>query len=69
MTQKGHILEWADKSTDLFPERSLGISSCGIVRLLTHLAMLIGSNTNINVSTRISFLLIDTNRVYTTLTS
>ncbi|CAC5363743.1 RNF213 [Mytilus coruscus] len=48
MTQKGHILERADKSTDLFPERSLGISSCGIVRLLTHLAMLIGSNTNIN---------------------
>jgi hypothetical protein len=33
-----------------FPERKLNIVNCAIIRLLTHMAMYIGANHNIQVS-------------------
>ncbi|KAL3881507.1 hypothetical protein ACJMK2_027939 [Sinanodonta woodiana] len=43
-TETGHILGHAENRTQLGPERSLTAVYCGIIRLLTHLIMLLGTN-------------------------
>ncbi|KAL3881510.1 hypothetical protein ACJMK2_027942 [Sinanodonta woodiana] len=43
-TETGHILGRAENRTDIGPERTLTPVYCGIIRLLTHLTMMLGAN-------------------------
>ncbi|KAL3881508.1 hypothetical protein ACJMK2_027940, partial [Sinanodonta woodiana] len=43
-TETGHILGHAKNRTQLGPERSLTAAYCGIIRLMTHITMLLGAN-------------------------
>ncbi|KAL3881517.1 hypothetical protein ACJMK2_027949 [Sinanodonta woodiana] len=45
-TETGHILGRAENRTQLGPERTLTPAYCGIIRLLTHLTMMLGANIN-----------------------
>ncbi|KAK3585576.1 hypothetical protein CHS0354_036763 [Potamilus streckersoni] len=45
-TETGHILGRAENRTQIGPERSLSPAYCGIIRLLTHLTMVLGANIN-----------------------
>ncbi|KAL3881513.1 hypothetical protein ACJMK2_027945, partial [Sinanodonta woodiana] len=45
-TETGHILGHAENRTQLGPERTLTPAYCGIIRLLTHLTMMLGANIN-----------------------
>jgi len=53
-TQPGHVLGNAEQSTDE-PERKMTIMECSIIRLLTHIAMIIGANTNPQVILKLYF--------------
>ncbi|KAL3881532.1 hypothetical protein ACJMK2_027964, partial [Sinanodonta woodiana] len=43
-TESGHILGHAENRTQIGPERSLAPAYCGIIRLMTHLTMILGAN-------------------------
>ncbi|KAL3881512.1 hypothetical protein ACJMK2_027944 [Sinanodonta woodiana] len=43
-TESGHILGRAENRTQIGPERTLTPAYCGIIRLLTHLTMMLGAN-------------------------
>ncbi|KAK3585578.1 hypothetical protein CHS0354_036765 [Potamilus streckersoni] len=45
-TETGHILGRAENRTQIGPERSLSPAYCGIIRLLTHITMMLGANIN-----------------------
>ncbi|VDI52044.1 Hypothetical predicted protein [Mytilus galloprovincialis] len=59
-TEMGHILGDSDHISGLFPERKLSNVSCGVLRLLTHLAMFLGSDFNLPVSVTLIELIYET---------
>ncbi|KAK3585587.1 hypothetical protein CHS0354_036774 [Potamilus streckersoni] len=46
-TETGHILGYATNRVQIGPERTLTPTYCGIIRLLTHLTMMLGANINL----------------------